>query len=343
MAPWLGPVTVTVRQRTAERRRRRGRRHRHPATRRRPAAAAPCRRRWPRPRPATTPTRSTPCCAATGPTSWWPSSGRSGDRVLLVPALPRLGRACRGGVVHVDGVPVGGHDARRAAVVAAPGRAPRGCRRAATWSSSPTPPRCGRWLPDGGTFAVCDASSDEDLAAIAAVVAASRTASASPARRAASPPRSAATAPRVEPPCPPRWPATCSSCAAACTRRRGPRSTRSATGASPASPCSRSPLPDGPVVADRGRRAGGRRPRRRRPRPAGGATVRRARRSSAATRRRPCSGDEPMVAGGTLAPGVPWSRRADGSGPLVVTKAGGFGHRDDAGRPAGRPPPSEER
>ena len=37
-------------------------------------------------------------------------------------------------------------------------------------------------------------------------------------------------------------------------------------------------------------------------------------------------GDEPMVVGGTLAPGVPWSQRADGSGPLVITKAGGFGH-----------------
>jgi uncharacterized protein YgbK (DUF1537 family) len=36
-------------------------------------------------------------------------------------------------------------------------------------------------------------------------------------------------------------------------------------------------------------------------------------------------GDAPMVVGGTLAPGVPWSRRADGRGPLVVTKAGGFG------------------
>ena len=33
-----------------------------------------------------------------------------------------------------------------------------------------------------------------------------------------------------------------------------------------------------------------------------------------------------MVVGGTLAPGVPWSRRADGTGPLVITKAGGFGH-----------------
>ena len=37
-------------------------------------------------------------------------------------------------------------------------------------------------------------------------------------------------------------------------------------------------------------------------------------------------GDAPMVVGGTLAPGVPWLQRADGSGPLVVTKAGGFGH-----------------
>ena len=41
----------------------------------------------------------------------------------------------------------------------------------------------------------------------------------------------------------------------------------------------------------------------------------------------PVLGDEPMVAGGTVRPGVPWSRRGDGSGPLVVTKAGGFGDR----------------
>jgi len=54
-------------------------------------------------------------------------------------------------------------------------------------------------------------------------------------------------------------------------------------------------------------------------------------------------GDEPLVVGGTLAPGVPWSRRADGSGPLIVTKAGGFGHRDTlVDLLAGRRP-SEER
>ena len=54
-------------------------------------------------------------------------------------------------------------------------------------------------------------------------------------------------------------------------------------------------------------------------------------------------GDEPMVVGGTLAPGVPWSQRADGSGPLVITKAGGFGHPTTlVDLLAGRPP-SEER
>jgi uncharacterized protein YgbK (DUF1537 family) len=36
-------------------------------------------------------------------------------------------------------------------------------------------------------------------------------------------------------------------------------------------------------------------------------------------------GDDPVVVGGTLAPGVPWARRSDGSGPLLVTKSGGFG------------------
>jgi len=37
-------------------------------------------------------------------------------------------------------------------------------------------------------------------------------------------------------------------------------------------------------------------------------------------------GDEEWVVGGTLAAGMPWSRRADGTGPMMVTKAGGFGH-----------------
>jgi uncharacterized protein YgbK (DUF1537 family) len=36
-------------------------------------------------------------------------------------------------------------------------------------------------------------------------------------------------------------------------------------------------------------------------------------------------GDRAMVVGGTIEPGVAWSRFADGTGPLVVTKPGGFG------------------
>ena len=36
-------------------------------------------------------------------------------------------------------------------------------------------------------------------------------------------------------------------------------------------------------------------------------------------------GDAPRRVGGMIAPGMPWSLDADGGGPLVITKAGGFG------------------
>jgi uncharacterized protein YgbK (DUF1537 family) len=39
-------------------------------------------------------------------------------------------------------------------------------------------------------------------------------------------------------------------------------------------------------------------------------------------------GPAPRLVGGTVAPGLPWSRDARGGGPLVVTKAGGFGTPD---------------
>ncbi|MEI8238477.1 MAG: four-carbon acid sugar kinase family protein [Actinomycetota bacterium] len=39
-------------------------------------------------------------------------------------------------------------------------------------------------------------------------------------------------------------------------------------------------------------------------------------------------GDQPRLVGGTVLPGLPWSRTVRGDGPLVVTKAGAFGHRD---------------
>ena len=36
-------------------------------------------------------------------------------------------------------------------------------------------------------------------------------------------------------------------------------------------------------------------------------------------------GPQPVLVGGIVAAGMPWCRRADGDGPLVVTRAGGFG------------------
>jgi uncharacterized protein YgbK (DUF1537 family) len=37
-------------------------------------------------------------------------------------------------------------------------------------------------------------------------------------------------------------------------------------------------------------------------------------------------GDAPRLVGGTVLPGLPWSRDQHGGGPLVVSKAGAFGH-----------------
>jgi 4-hydroxythreonine-4-phosphate dehydrogenase len=39
-------------------------------------------------------------------------------------------------------------------------------------------------------------------------------------------------------------------------------------------------------------------------------------------------GNAPRLVGGTVATGMPWSRDVDGGGPLVITKAGGFGGPD---------------
>lgn len=43
-------------------------------------------------------------------------------------------------------------------------------------------------------------------------------------------------------------------------------------------------------------------------------------------------GDAPRRVGGMIAPGMPWSRDLDGGGPLVITKAGGFGGVDALAR-----------
>ena len=245
-----------------------------------------------------------------------------GGRVLLVPALPRLDRVCRGGVVHVGGAPVGGPDARRASSSPRPAEhlTDAGAADVAELADAAA---VRAWAADGGTFAVCDASSDDDLDAIADVWRGTDVRFAGTAGSIAA--AVAATAVRGCRRRPWRWPATSSSCAAACTRRHGRSSTPSAPGAIPPSPSS----------PRRGRMD------RRSPRRAPTGSPPSSARPPASCWRRgrfgvlvivggdtaaAVLGDEPLIAGGTLAPGVPWARRGDGRGPLVVTKAGGFGH-----------------
>ena len=263
----------------------------------------------------------------------------TGGRVLLVPALPRLGRVCRGGVVHVDGAPVGARDARRAASsprpadhlagagatdvveladadggrrVAGGRRAVRGLRRverrrpaaiAAVWRGT-----------DGVRFAGTAGSVAAAVAATAGarVDAVADAAGRRRARRVRQPARDGAGPARR---------------ARVRRRRHRARARRSRTAR-----WSPTPTPSGwpPSSAPRPATLLAARPF--------GVLVIVGGDTAAAV-----LGDEPLVVGGTLAPGMPWSRRADGSGPLVVTKAGGFGHRDTlVDLLAGRRP-SEER
>jgi uncharacterized protein YgbK (DUF1537 family) len=261
----------------------------------------------------------------------------TGGRVLLVPALPRLGRVCRGGVVHVDGLPVGAHDARRAATSPRPSDhlVEAGGRDVAELADADA---VDAWLAGDGAFAVCDATGDDDLAAIAAVwrrsdgIHLAGTAGAVAAAVAVTAGSSA--------PAPLAGDAlvVCGSLHST-ARRQLDALDDAAIGAVTVL---RSPLPEGRAVADAdaARVAADL---------ASAAHDLMARRSfgvlmviggdTAAA----VLGDEPLVVGGTLAPGVPWSRRTDGSGPLIVTKAGGFGHRNTLVDLLADRRPSEER
>jgi uncharacterized protein YgbK (DUF1537 family) len=96
----------------------------------------------------------------------------AGRPVLVVAALPALGRTCRGGVVLVDGVPV--HETASAAD--AGGRTVGTSRPgeilvavgAARVHDLDGPDAAARWLTAPGGIAVCDAATDDDLEAIAA-------------------------------------------------------------------------------------------------------------------------------------------------------------------------------
>ena len=81
----------------------------------------------------------------------------SRDRVLLVPALPRLGRVCQGGIVQVDGDP--GRRPRRRGVRPS---SPRPAEHLVAAGADDVVELAGAvavadWTRAGGAFAVCDA------------------------------------------------------------------------------------------------------------------------------------------------------------------------------------------
>jgi 4-hydroxythreonine-4-phosphate dehydrogenase len=84
-------------------------------------------------------------------------------RIVVVPAFPAMGRVCAGGVVRAHGTPVDElDDARRAATTSRP---------AEVLGADEVDARSVRaWLTGTGRIAVCDASTDADLAAIAATL-----------------------------------------------------------------------------------------------------------------------------------------------------------------------------
>jgi D-threonate/D-erythronate kinase len=100
----------------------------------------------------------------------------SGARpVLLVPALPALGRTCRDGLVLVDGRPVADGPAGRDPI--APATSSRPAELLASAGVHPgavvhlTPASVGEWLLRAVGIAVCDASTDHEIQAIAEMAA----------------------------------------------------------------------------------------------------------------------------------------------------------------------------
>jgi uncharacterized protein YgbK (DUF1537 family) len=244
----------------------------------------------------------------------------SGERVLVVPAFPRLGRTCRGGVVHVGDEPLRGGDARH--VVGSPRVAAHLVRAgAAEVDELADADGVRSWLTGSGSFAVCDATSDDDLTAIGDAWRAN-----DDVRFAGTAGSIAAAVSAVVARPPDRPPVTldgdvlvvCGSLHP--TARAQVAALDAATGVAVLT----SPPPaHGTVTASEADRVAaelGAAARTLLARQDFGVLFVIGGDTAAAV-----LGDDPVVVGGTLAPGVPWSRRSNGSGPLLITKAGGFG------------------
>jgi 4-hydroxythreonine-4-phosphate dehydrogenase len=269
-----------------------------------------------------------------------------GRRVLLVPAAPALGRTCVGGVVHDDGRPVAdgpaGRDAR------APVRSSRPAEhlyRAGAESVT----KCERveqvagWVRGGeGAFAVCDAATNGDVEALAALWASGdELLLAGPAAviGAAAGPLStgvAAPAPTLLPPAlivvgslhaVARQQIGALAAAVGAVVIEVPASARELESAASALAVGRpvvltTTVPvGGPVAPDRAIRTASRLAH----------TCHRVLAAVDVATLVVLGGDtaaavlgpEPLAVGGTVAPGTPWARH--GGGRLIVTRAGGFG------------------
>lgn len=251
----------------------------------------------------------------------------TGARVLVVPALPRLGRTCVDGTVHVDGEPLQHVDARHGPVVARPAQLLAEADAVGVAALGSLDVLRG-WLADvdGAPFAVSDASTDADLVAIAIawaahdeVVFAGTSASIAAAVRAGGCATGANGTERVVEAL--GRPALVVVGSLHPTARMQLAMVHAAALDGVEVLATRAM--SGPVDAPSAERAAARLAADARRRLAAGdvRTLVIVGGDTAAA----VLGDHPMLAGGTVAPGVPWSRRADGAGPLVVTKAGGFG------------------
>lgn len=257
-----------------------------------------------------------------------------GGRVLVVPALPRLGRACTNGVVTVDGVPVGAGDARARTWSARPADHLAGAGHDGDVAVLASAGAIGDWVRGDGVFAVVDGRTDEDLAAAGVAVAADESiivvgsaaavAAAVRASTAAPPmPAPVMSAPIMS------APIMSAPIMVACgSLHAGARAQLDVLAAArPDIDIRATGLPDRmPVTSDRADAAA-----------AGLAAAihHRLDAGDLATlvilggdTAAAVLGDEQVMVGGVVAPGTPWARSVRWPGVTLVTRAGGFGPSD---------------
>jgi D-threonate/D-erythronate kinase len=240
-------------------------------------------------------------------------------RVVVAPAFPAAGRTCEGGVVMIDGVPVAdGAAATDARSLVRSSRPADHLREAGAHAVDEVTPRgLTSWLRSSrASIAVCDARTDVDLGLIAHLCAVSEGVVLAGTARAIGYAaheaiRSTASLPR-RPSCDPPALVVCGSLHPMALAQAATAEAAGITVLRPPSTLRDDPEAIASALGDTARDAieSGR-----------FATVVVVGGDTAAA----VLGDRVVVVGGTVAPGVAWSRAWGGDGPLLLTKPGGFG------------------